>query len=110
MSKSSKDISHLPTLGSNNYAFWHQKMNTYLCFHNLFDLVHGTEPRPTDAIQQANWDKRATWAAGTIEMTLDDKNATHFEGIEGDPILMWQKLDTIHNNKTPGMHFISKSS
>jgi hypothetical protein len=105
MSEPSKDISHVPTLSSDNYQTWQRKMNAYFRFNDLWRIVHDQEVRPTDVNDQPDWDKRALRTAGAIEMTLDDKNSTHVEGIEGDPVQMWKKLDSIHNNKTPGTRF-----
>ncbi|KIM23430.1 hypothetical protein M408DRAFT_320982 [Serendipita vermifera MAFF 305830] len=107
MSDHSKDLSGVPTLSSDNYPIWRRKINAYLRFNDLYRIVHGEELRPgdTDREGQTDWDKRASRAAGAIEMTLDDKSSTHIEGLEGNATQMWQKLDKVHNNKTPGTRF-----
>ncbi|KIM23137.1 hypothetical protein M408DRAFT_77958, partial [Serendipita vermifera MAFF 305830] len=78
-----KDLSGVPQLEKDNYQEWSRKINAYFRFQNLFNLVHGKETRPSDTADQPDWDKRAMQAAGAIEMTLDQTNATHVHGIEG---------------------------
>ena len=101
----SKDLSGVPALEKDNYQEWCRKINALFRLHNLFNIVHGKEPRPTDTSEQPDWDKRAMQAAGAIEMSIDHTNATHVNGIEGEPILMWNKLEAVHNSRTPGSRF-----
>lgn len=100
-----KDLSGVPQLEKDNYQEWSRKINAYFRFQNLFNLVHGKETRPSDTADQPDWDKRAMQAAGAIEMTLDQTNATHVHGIEGEPVLMWKQLESAHNSRTPGSRF-----
>lgn len=98
--------SKLPELKSDNYPLWSRKINAYLRQHLLFNLVHGLEPRPTsNATNQREWDNKEMKAAGVIEQSLDESNASHCEGLFGNAIAMWQKLEQIHNAKTPGTRF-----
>ena len=102
----SKELSSVPTLEKDNYPEWTRKINAYFRLNNLYNIVHGRELRPADSsANQPDWDKRAMQAAGAIEMSLDNTNATHIHGIEGNATAMWMKLESVHNSRTPGSRF-----
>lgn len=100
-----KDMSSIPILERDNYAEWTRKINAFFRFNNLYNIVHGREARPTNAADQPDWDKREMQATGAIEISLDNTNATHIHGIEGQAVQMWQKLESVHNTRTPGSRF-----
>jgi gag-polypeptide of LTR copia-type len=103
---SEEGASKLPELKSDNYTLWSRKINAYLRQHLLFNLVHDLEPRPaSNATKQQEWDNKQMKAAGVIEQSLDESNASHCEGLFGDATAMWKKLEQIHNAKTPGTRF-----
>lgn len=103
---SEEGASKLPELKSDNYPLWSRKVNAYLRQHLLFNLVHDLEPRPvSNASNQREWDNKQMKAAGVIEQSLDESNASHCEGLFGDAVAMWNKLEQIHNAKTPGTRF-----
>jgi hypothetical protein len=44
-------------------------------------------------------------AAGDIYVHLSQLQRAHVRGIEDDPIVMWDKLSSIHSQQVPGMRF-----
>jgi len=95
----SKDLSNVPILGKDNYLEWARKISAYLRLHGLFNIVAEKECRPaSDTTAQESWDEREMQAAGAIEMTLDQDNATHIHGIEGKAVEIWKKLESVHNS------------
>jgi hypothetical protein len=106
-----KDPSAIPELTMSNYPAWSRKINGYFRRHLLYNLVHEKDPRPVDDTDaQTTWDDKMMKAAGIIEQTLDDTNATHCEGLFGDAVSMWRKLEQVHNAKTPGTRFTSMNT
>lgn len=103
---SEKETKAIPELTKDNYPLWSRKINAYLRTQGLFKLVHGEEPRPTDDDdKKESWDERLSKAAGIIELTLDDTNAHHCEGLFGNAVALWAKLELVHNAKSPGSRF-----
>jgi hypothetical protein len=102
----SKELSSVPTLEKDNYPEWTCKINRYFHLNNLYNIVHGQELCLADgSTSQPDWDKRAMQAARAIEMSLNNTNATHIHGIEGNATAMWRKLESVHNSRTPGSRF-----
>lgn len=105
----------IPKLNETNYAAWKLRITARLRKKNLYGLVSATRPRPSPSPATAEgsvraaalekieaWDKDQESAAGEIALALDDSQLVHIDGIDGDPVAMWTKLETIHAQKKPG--------
>lgn len=106
---SAKDFANIEKLTQDNYNEWKRVISAYFLTVEAIELVEGTEARPgtrtSNDAARANWEKRNRLAAGCIQMTIDQTNATHTTGIERDAAAQWKKLDEVHNNKSAGSRF-----
>ncbi|CCA75983.1 hypothetical protein PIIN_09983 [Serendipita indica DSM 11827] len=120
---STKDFSAIPVLTTDNYLAWSQKIDRYFTLNNLDDLVYGLELSPDSApkdpspgtegegsesstsskqyvADNANeWKRRAKQASAAITLTIDETNMSQIRKLKGDPVSMWNKLESIHNAK-----------
>ncbi|CCA73545.1 hypothetical protein PIIN_07498 [Serendipita indica DSM 11827] len=126
---STKDFSAIPVLTTGNYLAWSQKIDGYFTLNNLDDLVYGLERSPDSApkdpstgtegegsesstsskqyvADNANeWKRRAKQASAAITLTVDETNMSQIRKLKGDPVAMWNKLESIHNAKTSATRF-----
>ncbi|CCA74092.1 hypothetical protein PIIN_08046 [Serendipita indica DSM 11827] len=106
----SKEPTSVPVLSKDNYPAWSRKMKAYFFLHDLYELVLGEDLKPTETDDQSKWIRRQRQAAAAITMSIDETNAIHIDDISDDPVAMWKKLASMHNNKTPGTRFNAMDS
>lgn len=124
-----KDFSAIPVLTTGNYLAWSQKIDRYFTLNNLDDLVYGLELSPDSAPKDPSpgtegegserstsskqyvadnayeWKRRAKQASAAITLTIDETNMSQIRKLKGDPVSMWNKLESIHNAKTSVTRF-----
>ena len=66
----------IPALKDDNYFTWCHKMEFVLRSKGLWDIVEGTEPKPTDAAQILRFKRRKHTALSHIILTIDDCSIT----------------------------------
>lgn len=106
----SKEPTSVPVLSKDNYPAWSRKMKAYFFLHDLYELVLGEDLKPTETDDQSKWIRRQRQAAAAITMSIDETNAIHIDDISDDPVAMWKKLASMHNNKPPGTRFNAMDS
>ncbi len=94
-------IHNVPELVGPNYLQWKRKMIDVLRSRNLWRLVDGKQPKPTDADELVIWEERYDQARGLIGQTVADNLHVHIEALE-DPIQVWKALATLFD-KTDGV-------
>ena len=73
----------------------------------LWGIVSGRELRPEDAkaIPQADWDRRAEKAAGSLMLLTSPDQRTHIRDCQDDPCKVWERLESVHVSERPGARF-----
>ena len=94
-------------LGENNYPSWKFDMQAALQSKKTWRLVSGRETRPVDPALGAAWEERAEQAAGTIYQKLDRSMQIQVQEHMDDPVKMWNKLQSIHQQDNPASRFIA---
>ena len=102
-----------PKLTNRNYQQWRLDMEARLRTLGAMRIVQGTESRPSftppldsgERRELRDYDARVDSAAGEIWNWVEREQQTHLEAIRDDPEAMWRKLESVHMQKRPGMHF-----
>lgn len=94
-------------LGENNYPTWKFDMQAALQSKKTWRLVSGRETRPVDPALGAAWEERAEQAAGTIYQKLERSMQIQVQENMDDPVKMWNKLQSIHQQDNPASRFIA---
>ena len=72
-------------------------MKAYLCSQGLWRLVNGDESCPHSGEAKNKWEEKADKASGLIYLALSQPQCIHIDGIDDDPIAMWEKkLEEVH--------------
>ena len=93
-------------LSETNYTTWSKEMAARLRKKGLWRLVKGERSKP-DPLETdyEGWLEDAEKAAGDIYLCLDPQQRVHIEGLEDDPISMWNTLARVHLHKQAGTRF-----
>ena len=62
----------------------------------LWMLVNGKKHHPTASADQEKWDLDQEMTAGLIASTLAPGQCVHIQGLEDDPVKMWEALCKIY--------------
>ena len=68
-------------------------------------LVNGKKKCPTASADQEKWDLNQEMAAGLIASTLEPGQCVHIQGLEDDPVKMWEALCHVYVQQQAGTHF-----
>jgi transposase InsO family protein len=85
-----------PLLSDTNYHDWAFNITAKLRSKGLWMLVNGRKQRPTVFADQEKWDLDQEMAAGLIASTLEPGQRVHVQGLEDDPVKMWEALRCVH--------------
>ena len=100
-------------LNNHNYATWKRDMAGYLRETGGWRITMGTARVPDPSSEPVEYEKyldSVDKAAGKIYNSIEHGLRADVTGIEGDPVEMWKKLESIHSSKKPGMRFASYDS
>ena len=100
-------------LNSSNYPTWSGEMEAWFRASGLWKVVSGSAKCPSlssppkESEQQAYdaWEAKADKAAGWLFLMVESDQRIHFNGIQDDPVKMWDALQSVHLQKRPGTRF-----
>jgi hypothetical protein len=97
---------NFPKLNGTNYGDWKLQMSARLRSKQLWGFVAGSFSAPAkDSDHFVTWKLSWDAAAGEIFSCLEKSQWPHVTGIEGDPQLMWKRLESANLHKQAGSRF-----
>ena len=92
-------------LSDSNYHDLAFNITARLCSKGLWMLVNGKKKHPTASADQEKWDLGQEMAAGLIASTLEPGQQVHIQGLEDDPVKMWEALRRVYVQQQAGTRF-----
>jgi len=93
------DVYKLSEVPTPNYDAWEFRTRITAKSKGLLDTIFGEDTEPSTGHSSKGW---KTWkarqdsAAELIVKSLEDDQLVHVRGLEDDPMLMWERLRTVH--------------
>ena len=87
------------------YHDWAFNITAKLRSKGLWMLVNNKKKRPIASADQEKWELDQEMAAGLIASTLEAGQHVHVQGLEDDPVKMWEALHNVHVQKQAGTCF-----
>ena len=94
-----------PMLSDPNYHDWAFNITARLHSKGLWMLVNGKKKLPSASADQEKWDLDQEMAAGLIVSTLEPGQHVHIQGLEDDPVRMWEALRHVYVQQQAGTRF-----
>ena len=94
-----------PMLSDSNYHDWAFNITARLHSKGLWILVNGKKKHPFASADQEKWDLGQEMAAGLIALTLEPGQRVHIQGLEDDPVKMWEALRRVYVQQMAGTCF-----
>ena len=90
-------------------SFWrvlhHGNITAKLHSKGLWIFVNNKKKCPITSADQEKWELDQEMAAGLIASTLEAGQHVHVQGLEDDPVKMWEALHNVHVQKQAGTRF-----
>lgn len=95
-------------LNNSNFAKWVGDTAANLREIGCYGIITGTIAPPASGADDDkidHYNTRLEKAAGIIYNALEDGQKVHVRGIDGDPVAMWRKLESVHSSKKASQRF-----
>eukprot|EP00253_Pinus_taeda_P014185 PITA_14185 len=85
--------------GSSNYIAWKDRMEVVLDDNELKEFIEANVPKPTDAAQFGDWQKKTTKCRRILLEGVRDHILSNLHG-KASPYLMWKALTDLFQSKS----------